>query len=318
LAKHCLVAGLHFIIDTTDQELLQSLALRYAPFKHSTSATAEVPVLFALHHTDPFQSLAEARTIAEFACQGAWCVYAQTDQQIQITLQDKQTHEPYAQMQCDSHFNEARCWLSGPVWLRDYCYNNFIMMLFAFASMNQQTLLFHASVIERAGKAYLFLAKSGIGKSTHSALWLKHIPGCQLLNDDNPVVGIRNGQVLVYGSPWSGKTPCYRNEQYPVGGFIRLVRGQNNHLEREAVVPAFAAMLPACSGVKWDKQLYRSQGDTLSAIIGQVPVYTLQCTLSAEAARVCAQGVGAWDGTADLDFTKNRQSMQPAGIVLPS
>jgi len=317
MAKHCIVAGLHFVIDTDDKELLDLLAQRYAIFSCSASAAAGVPVLFALHHQERFEPLADARLMSEFECEGAWCAYAQTDTQVQITLLDETTHEPCAQMQCGNDFQDARCWLSGRAGMREYCYNNFLMMLFAFASMDRQTLLFHASVIERNGKAYLFLAKSGTGKSTHSTLWLKHVPGCQLVNDDNPAVGIRNGQVIVYGTPWSGKTPCYRNIQFPVGGFVQITRDTTNHISRDGVVQTFANLLTSCSGVKWDKRLYRAQGDTLAAIIGLVPAYTLGCTPYREAAVVCAQGVGAWDGSADADFTKNAQSMKPAGVTLP-
>jgi hypothetical protein len=102
-----------------------------------------------------------------------------------------------------------------------------------------------------------------------------------------------------------------------VGGFVQITRDTTNHISRDGVVQTFANLLTSCSGVKWDKRLYRAQGDTLAAIIGLVPAYTLGCTPYREAAVVCAQGVGAWDGSADADFTKNAQSMKPAGVTLP-
>ena len=316
--KHCIIADLHIVLDTDDEELLDRLAPRYAPFSRRASSVSEVPVLFALHHVERFDSLADARQLADFECQETWCVYSQSDTCVQITLQDQQTREDIAQMQCDRSFSDARCWLSGDVWQREYCYNNFLMMLYAFASMDRQTLLFHASVIAREGKAYLFLAKSGTGKSTHSTLWLKHVPGCQLVNDDNPVVGVRDGRVIVYGSPWSGKTSCYRDVKFPVGGFVRITRAPQCSIKREHVVEAFASLLPSCSGVKWDKRLYRAQGDAITAIVARVPVYELFCTPYREAAVVCSQGVGAWDGVSEGEgFAVNAQSMKPRGIQLP-
>lgn len=310
--KHCLIADLHVVIDTNDQSLLDRLAPRYAPFCHRPSELSEVPVLFTLHEVERFASLSGAKVMTEFDCEGSWCEYAQDGNAVQITIRDEQRTDVIAQMQCSEGFADARCWLSGDMWQREYCMNNFMMMLFAFASMDRQTLLFHASVIARGDKAYLFLAKSGTGKSTHSSLWLKHVPGCQLVNDDNPAVGVRNGRVVVYGTPWSGKTPCYRNVQFEVGGFVRVTRSQENTINREGVVQAFASLLPSCSGVKWDKYLYRAQGDALSAIIGKVPVYVLGCRPDKEAAVVCSKGVGAWDGISDGDgFDMNRQSMKP-------
>lgn len=318
MSKHCIIADLHVVIDSDDKPLLDVLAPRYAPFCHRASDCAEVPVLFALHHVERFEPLANAVQIADFECQETWCIYSETADAVQITLQDMDTRQDIAQMQCDAAYHDAKCWLSGEITVREYCYNNFMMMLFAFAAMNRQTLLFHASVIAREGKAYLFLAKSGTGKSTHSTLWLKHVPGCQLVNDDNPVVGVRDGKVIVYGSPWSGKTHCYRNVSFEVGGFVRINRELQCRLDRQSPVPAFALLLPSCSGVKWVKPLYKAQCDTIAAIVGRTPVYELYCTPYREAAVVCSVGVGAWDGVSEGEgFAVNELSRKPAGVRLP-
>lgn len=316
--KHCIIADHHIILDTEDKPLLDRLATRYAPFCHRASDCTEVPVLFALHHTERFEPLSDAKLLADFECQETWCVYSQNETMVQITLQHLQTRETIAEMHCDTAFSDAKCWLSGDTYQREYCYNNFLMMLFAFASMDKQTLLFHASVIAREGKAYLFLAKSGTGKSTHSTLWLKHVPGCQLVNDDNPVVGIRDGIAYVYGSPWSGKTHCYRDVRFPVGGFVQISRGTECRIDRLNVIQAFATLLPSCSGVKWDKHLYRSQGDSISALVGITPIYELHCTPFREAAVCCSQGVGAWDGISEGEgWEINQKSLKPAGVTLP-
>lgn len=318
MIKHCIIADLHIVIDTDDRELLNALAPRYAPFCHRASDVTEVPVLFALHHTERFEPLANARVMSDFECQESWCIYSETDTMVQITLQDFHTREDIAQMQCSKDFGEARCWLSRGINVREYCYNNFLMMLFAFASMDKQTLLFHASVVAREGKAYLFLAKSGTGKSTHSTLWLKHVPGCELLNDDNPAVGVRDGKVIVYGTPWSGKTACYRDVRCEVGAFVRINREKTCYLKRLVSVQSFACLLPSCSGVKWDKRLYRAQGDTITMLVSRVPVCEMYCTPYREAAVVCSTSLGAWDGVSEGEgFGVNERSMKPYGVTLP-
>ncbi|MBP5679448.1 MAG: hypothetical protein J6X31_00140 [Bacteroidales bacterium] len=317
MSKHCIIADLHIVIDTDDRRLLDLLAPRYAPFCHRASDCAEVPVLFTLHEVAPFEPLTEVTWKYDFQSQDAWCVYEENANGVQITLQDMDSRETIAQMQCNTTYSDARCWLSGTDTQRLYCYNNFLMMLYAFASMSRQTLLFHASVIEREGKAYLFLAKSGTGKSTHSTLWLKHVPGCQLVNDDNPVVGVRDGQVYVYGSPWSGKTDCYRDLRFPVGGFARVNRAPECRIVRQAPVQSFAVLLPSCSSVRWNKEMYRLQGDTIGDVVARIPVYELYCTPYREAAVVSSKGMGAWDGTADeAGFAKNQKSLKPAGVTL--
>ncbi|MEG1585866.1 MAG: hypothetical protein RR346_03225 [Bacteroidales bacterium] len=154
----------------------------------------------------------------------------------------------------------------------------FIMMSYSFASASFKTLMMHASVIESDGKGILFLGKSGTGKSTHTGLWLKYMPGTSLLNDDNPIVRLfPDGSVRVYGSPWSGKTPCYHNRSVPVAGFVRLKQAPENRLQRLAPAQAFAALLPSCSNMVWDKKIHDSVCLTVAEIIPQSKVCLLNC-----------------------------------------
>lgn len=167
-----------------------------------------------------------------------------------------------------------------------FALNNALMITYAFASAPYRTVLMHASVVRHDGYGYLFLGRSGTGKSTHSRLWLKHIPSTELMNDDNPVVRVVDGTVKVYGSPWSGKTPCYRNVVAPAGGFVQLEQRPENTIRRESVLESFASLLPSVSSMKWDKPIYMAICDTISDIIRLVPVYHLGCLPDEEAARL--------------------------------
>ena len=171
--------------------------------------------------------------------------------------------------------------------------NNFLMMLYAFNAARHHTLLMHASVIVSDNKGYLFLGKSGTGKSTHTSLWLKHIQGCHLLNDDNPVVHVDSTgkQVIVYGSPWSGKTPCYRNESMPVGAFVRLEQAPFNEIKQEGTVRAFAALLPSCSCLKQDKEIYGKIVATVTDLASLIPTFHLKCLPDQKAAELCRKAI---------------------------
>ena len=164
--------------------------------------------------------------------------------------------------------------------------NNAQRLAYAFASAPHSTLLMHASVVRNDGTGYLFLGKSGTGKSTHTRLWLKYIPGSDLMNDDNPVVRVENGIAYVYGSPWSGKTPCYRNVVAPVGGFVQLQQCPENAIRRENVLGSFASLLPSISTMKWDKRIYTAHCDTISELIRTTPLYHLGCLPDEAAARL--------------------------------
>lgn len=174
-----------------------------------------------------------------------------------------------------------------------FCVNNSLMLLYAFTTASKNTLEMHASVIRHDGRGYLFLAKSGTGKSTHSQLWLDHIPGSDLLNDDNPIVRYwpEDGSVIVYGSPWSGKTPCYRNIECPVGAFVRIRRCAENRITPLSVFESYALLYSSCSGFKADEKMADALHVTLEGCVVNAPSFVLDCRPDEEAAHVCYGGV---------------------------
>ena len=191
-------------------------------------------------------------------------------------------------MQASQDFKECTVALMGKTWSqRNYGLNNAIMMAYAFASADKYTMLMHASVIRHQGKGYLMTAPSGTGKSTHTRLWYDNIPGCDLMNDDNPVVRIVDGEPIVYGSPWSGKTPCYRNIQAPVGGIVRIQQRPENSIRKLSTLEAFSNLLPAISNMKWDKRVYNGVCDGISELIRLCGMYELGCLPDAAAAHLC-------------------------------
>lgn len=195
-------------------------------------------------------------------------------------------------LQTNSDFTKATCALNGNTEMRRFGLNNAIMMAFAFRSSFFNTLLVHASLVRNNGYGYAFTAQSGTGKSTHTALWMKYIEGSDLMNDDNPVIRITNGKAFIYGSPWSGKTPCYRNIKAPLGAITKIDRAKANSVERLTPTMAFINILPACSSMKWDKTIYRNTYDTVIKLIEVVPsVNILHCLPDEEAARVCYNAI---------------------------
>ena len=170
--------------------------------------------------------------------------------------------------------------------------NNSLMLLYAFRTAPLCTLELHASMVGNSGKAYLFLARSGTGKSTHSSLWLKHIPGSELMNDDNPVVRIwPDGRVIAYGTPWSGKTPCYRNIEAPVGAFVRITRAPYNKIKPLNLLQSYALLYSSSSGFKADRAMADGLHASLEKAVTTVPCYELECLPDEEAARVCSAEV---------------------------
>ena len=173
-----------------------------------------------------------------------------------------------------------------------FALSNALMVMYAMATAPLQTALFHAAVVGCDGRGYLFLGKSGMGKSTHARLWLKYIQGSELVNDDNPVVRVEaDGSAWVYGSPWSGKTPCYRNMRLPLGGFVQLAQAAHNAIRRLKGLAAYAALVPSISGKRWDRRIADGLHETENALASTVPTWHLDCLPDEAAARLCAQHI---------------------------
>ena len=169
----------------------------------------------------------------------------------------------------------------------EFALSNSMMILYTFCTTALQTLMVHASVIAHGGGGYMFLGRSGTGKSTHSRLWLNHIEDTYLLNDDNPVVRFIDGQAYIYGTPWSGKTPCYKNEHMPLKGVVRLSQAPYNKILRLAPLQSFASLMPSCSCMRWDGASVSALHNTVEKVISVVPCWHLECLPDADAAVLC-------------------------------
>ncbi|MCR4560206.1 MAG: hypothetical protein K5685_09015 [Bacteroidales bacterium] len=165
--------------------------------------------------------------------------------------------------------------------------DNALMIIFALSTAMKSTLLFHSSVIIYQGKGYMFLGKSGTGKSTHSRLWLQNILGSRLLNDDNPVVRIFPEGIKVFGSPWSGKTECYKNEEVPLGAIVLLSQAKYNKISELKGVMAYVALVPSVSGKRWDKVLADNLHASETALIEKTKIWHLECLPDKDAAILC-------------------------------
>ena len=185
-------------------------------------------------------------------------------------------------------YSKATLWLDQH---QLYGLNNALMVLYALATACLGTALFHAAVVGHEGRGYMFLGKSGTGKSTHASLWCRYIAGTELVNDDNPVVRVFPDRAVVYGSPWSGKTPCYRNMSLPIGGIVQLRQAPYNKIRRLRSIEAYAALVPSISGKRWERSVADGLHDTENALAGTVPVWCLECLPDEAAARLCQKTI---------------------------
>ncbi len=242
--------------------------------------------LFELSEDDTLQDAAEAEFLEEDSNDMGHTMLYRTPEGYRIELRYADGTKPHV-VETDRGFTKAKALIR---WEDRYAATALISMLrivFAQAILPYEAISLHSSVVVNEGRAFLFMGKSGTGKSTHSTLWLRHIEGTELLNDDNPVVRLVDGKAMAYGSPWSGKTPCYRNESAPVAAMVRLKQGPRNRFEPLEDIAAFGALLPGCSVMRQDGRLHDMLCMTLTALIETVCVGGMECLPDKEAAEVC-------------------------------
>lgn len=146
----------------------------------------------------------------------------------------------------------------------------------------------HSSVNVYRGEAAMFLGESGTGKSTHTRLLRERYPEMFLLNDDSPFVRVcDDGRILVYGSPWSGKTPCYRQEAYPLKALVRLNQAPYNRISALSPLLAVGALLPSAPpAFSYVDESSDMVCDFVSDTVSSVPVYHLGCLPDTAAAEL--------------------------------
>ncbi len=145
-------------------------------------------------------------------------------------------------------------------------------------------LMTHGSAIAVDGRGYLFTAKSGTGKSTHTRLW-RELLGSRavMVNDDKPFLSLEQGEILLCGAPWSGKHGLHSNVAVPLEGICILERGSENR-----IVPLGAAeALPLLRHQTYFPPEREDKAFTLlNTLAAQIPLWHMQCTKSRDAARL--------------------------------
>ena len=161
--------------------------------------------------------------------------------------------------------------------------------------LSYDTILFHGSVIAVDGCGYLFTAKSGTGKSTHTRLW-REVFGDRtvMVNDDKPLLQITKEGVIAYGTPWDGKHRLSTNTCVPLKGICILERAAKNHIVRldskEQLRSAYPMMVQQTHKSSNPASARRTM-ELIDRLTEAVPIYRLSCNMEPEAAKVAYEGM---------------------------
>ena len=152
-------------------------------------------------------------------------------------------------------------------------------------------LLMHGSALCMDGRAYIFSAPSGTGKSTHARLW-REVFGDRvwMINDDKPLLRFSEQGVDVWGSPWDGKHRLSRNASASLQAVIFLRRGMENRIRPMTAVDAFPFLLSQTYSSD-DMQTMEKIAGMQQILLRQIRFYRLECNMEPEAAMTAWKGV---------------------------
>ncbi|MBR2779722.1 MAG: hypothetical protein IKD85_06085 [Firmicutes bacterium] len=149
------------------------------------------------------------------------------------------------------------------------------------ALLKYDAFIFHGAAFQWRGKAYIFTAPSGTGKTTQYRRW-REVYGdeIRILNGDKPVLRFLqeepDGTVRVYPSPWHGKEGYARGfSKLPLGGIIYLEQGSENRIWKmapeEAGIPLFTQLLFSAA----DAPSVQKGASLIDRLANSVPVWKL-------------------------------------------
>lgn len=155
--------------------------------------------------------------------------------------------------------------------------------------------ILHASYINAGGKAILFTAPSGTGKSTQASLWEKH-RGAEILNGDRAAVRVKEDGIFVYGIPFAGSSKVCKNVTLPLGAIVYLGQAPSTVITRLKGRNAFRCVWEGCSVNSWDRTNVEMCMKTVTTVIENIPVYHLACTPDENAVRILEEECKKWSG----------------------
>ncbi len=281
-----LIAGCRIRTAGRDSDLVALGLKAFRPFEVAYDPAAPTAAIIEMN-LSPHIDAEHVRELTRFDLEGwggAECIFGRTDKDYVLHIVGPDGGELLFVYNRES--NRAQCNVSRDV--PDMSAVRFgLWFMTALATVGHNVTPVHSSAIVCNGRAVLFLGESGTGKSTHTRLWRENIDGAVLLNDDSPFIGFVDGRATAFGAPWSGKTPCYKQEQYPIAAIVRLSQAPHNAIRPLRSVHAIGALLPSLTpAFGYDDELQDRMLATLSKIISQVPVYHLECLPDAAAARL--------------------------------
>ena len=156
--------------------------------------------------------------------------------------------------------------------------------------LRYDAFLMHGAVVGLHGKAYMFTAPSGVGKTTHTRFWLNQFPDAFIINGDKPILRFINNTLYACGTPWSGKESANTNTMLPLKSVCVLTRGDTPFIKPVS----FGEIYPILISQSYrpaDKEALNSTMSLIKKLGENTAFYLLKCNLDPHSANIAFEGM---------------------------
>lgn len=187
--------------------------------------------------------------------------------------------------------------------IQDIHFDTVFASLFALERhmIKRDSLILHCAYTVYKGKAILFSAPSGIGKSTQAELW-KQYRGSRIVNGDRALLRKIDGAWSACGWPVCGSSDICESEDTPLYTIVMLRQGETNYIERLSPIQAFTQLYAQTTINQWNPAFVQRAMELIEDLIGQVPVYQLTCNMTEDAVKCLEQAIFPEANTVEDDI----------------
>lgn len=167
--------------------------------------------------------------------------------------------------------------------------------------IKNDSLILHCAYMVYQGKAILFSAPSGTGKSTQAELW-KQYRGSRIVNGDRALLRKIDGAWSACGWPVCGSSDICESEDTPLYTIVMLRQGETNYIERLSPIQTFTQLYAQTTINQWNPAFVQRAMELIEDLIGQVPVYQLTCNMTEDAVKCLEQAIFPEANTVEDDI----------------
>ncbi len=151
--------------------------------------------------------------------------------------------------------------------------------------------LLHGVVAEVHKCGVAFLARSGVGKSTHARLWKELLKNeMTIINGDKPLVRIIDGKVFAYGTAWAGKENLHTNAKTELKKICFIERSENNACSKLCNRDVFERLITQVYKPN-NAELFLKTLAHVDALLEHMEFYLIQCNTDISAAQIAYETV---------------------------